>query len=162
MKIFGSRARLFVDVQCPSDVVDATVLLHEVDRAVACASGRGGERIDPGPVHLNFMFRENLAPVGGAVRWADKAFLRQFHILGSYLRTLRVLMILLCTTRKFTVCKFAFFTRTWTLSEPANSCANGGLASAKLIRTATGDPWAMTAIRAAADTEAFDGSVARV
>ena len=69
MKLFGSRARLSVDIQCPSDSVHVSTLLSDVDRAVWKALGGGGAGGSvPGPVHLNFMFRENLAPDGGAVR----------------------------------------------------------------------------------------------
>lgn len=69
VNVLGSRSRLSLDVQCPTDEVHAAALLSNVDHAVAKALG--GEGMGggiPGPVHLNFMFRENLAPVDGAIR----------------------------------------------------------------------------------------------
>lgn len=73
MKIFGHRTRMAVDLPCPTDDVSAAFLLSEVDRGVQAAFGGGGVGCtsvsgQPGPVHLNFMFPENLAPTGGAVR----------------------------------------------------------------------------------------------
>lgn len=70
MNLLGSRSRLSLDVQCPTDDVSAASLLSDIDHAVSMALGGGGGGISgvPGPVHLNFMFRENLAPVAGAIR----------------------------------------------------------------------------------------------
>lgn len=71
MNLLGSRSRLSVDIQCPTDDISAACLLSDIDRAVSRASGGGGGVGSgvPGPVHLNFMFRENLAPVDGAIRY---------------------------------------------------------------------------------------------
>lgn len=70
VNLLGPRSRLSLDVQCPTDGVSAASLLSDIDRAVSAAVGGGGGGIAgvPGPVHLNFMFRENLAPVAGAIR----------------------------------------------------------------------------------------------
>lgn len=76
VNLLGSRSRLSLDVQCPTDDVSAAFLLSDVDRAVSRALGGAGDggggltrsSSVPGPVHLNFMFRENLAPVAGAIR----------------------------------------------------------------------------------------------
>ncbi|CAN0278731.1 unnamed protein product, partial [Ectocarpus sp. 13 AM-2016] len=63
VNLLGSRARLSLDVQCPTDEVSAGCLLSDIDHAVSRALGGGGGGGVSGPVHLNFMFRENLAPV---------------------------------------------------------------------------------------------------
>ena len=56
--LFGELVRWFFDLPVPSEDVDPTFVLTTVDQAVH----RTLE--DPGPVHLNWMFREPLAPVG--------------------------------------------------------------------------------------------------
>ncbi|CAN0099168.1 unnamed protein product [Scytosiphon promiscuus] len=73
VNLFGSRSRLSLDIQCPTDDISAACLLSDIDHAVSRASGGGGGVGSgiPGPVHLNFMFRENLAPVDGAIRDAS-------------------------------------------------------------------------------------------
>mmetsp|Transcript_6973 Transcript_6973/g.21221 ORF Transcript_6973/g.21221 Transcript_6973/m.21221 type:complete len:571 (+) Transcript_6973:680-2392(+) len=58
VKIFGSYVRYFHDVQCPTDRVSLQSLLSLLDHAIWHAKSTR----NPGPVHLNFMFRENLAP----------------------------------------------------------------------------------------------------
>jgi len=65
--IFGVYARWSKDFPCPSTEYPPAAILGDMDLAVAHASGHLGR---PGPVHLNFCFRENLAPDGGAVRGA--------------------------------------------------------------------------------------------
>jgi len=52
--IFGSSVRWFFDMPPPSDEIDPTFVLTTVDQAVF--------RSSTGPVHLNCMFREPLAP----------------------------------------------------------------------------------------------------
>lgn len=71
VNFLGSRSRLSLDVQCPTDDVSVASLLSDIDHAVSMALGGGGGSAVavPGPVHLNFMFRENLAPVAGAIRY---------------------------------------------------------------------------------------------
>ena len=67
VKLFGSLVRWQADLPCPSPDVPLGLLLSTVDQAVARA--RWGT---PGPVHLNLMFREPLAPVPQpypAARW---------------------------------------------------------------------------------------------
>jgi len=61
--MFLHFARWSKDMPCPTHEVLASSLLSDIDYAVSMARG-----VDPGPVHLNFMLRENLAPEGGAVR----------------------------------------------------------------------------------------------
>ena len=58
VKYFGSYVRWQYDLPCPSSELPLRMLLSTVDQAVARA--RWGQ---PGPVHLNCMFREPLAPV---------------------------------------------------------------------------------------------------
>eukprot|EP00181_Compsopogon_caeruleus_P004564 CAMPEP_0184685720 /NCGR_PEP_ID=MMETSP0312-20130426/19903_1 /TAXON_ID=31354 /ORGANISM="Compsopogon coeruleus, Strain SAG 36.94" /LENGTH=624 /DNA_ID=CAMNT_0027140081 /DNA_START=12 /DNA_END=1886 /DNA_ORIENTATION=- len=79
VKIFGSYSRWFKDIPCPCSEVSLQNLLSDIDYAVAIATGVAGG--GPGPVHLNFMFREPLAPfpserclgelVTGVTRWAE-------------------------------------------------------------------------------------------
>ena len=61
--MFLHFARWSKDMPCPTHEVLASSLLSDVDYAVSMARG-----VDPGPVHFNFMLRENLAPEGGVVR----------------------------------------------------------------------------------------------
>lgn len=68
--IFGAYTRWAKDMPCPSVEFPAHALLSDIDLAVAHASGTLTE--NAGPVHLNFCFRENLAPDGGAVRGAPE------------------------------------------------------------------------------------------
>jgi 2-succinyl-5-enolpyruvyl-6-hydroxy-3-cyclohexene-1-carboxylate synthase len=57
VKIFGNYARWFVDLPCPSLRVPPEAVLTTVDQAVYRSCGATG-----GPVHINCMFREPLAP----------------------------------------------------------------------------------------------------
>jgi 2-succinyl-5-enolpyruvyl-6-hydroxy-3-cyclohexene-1-carboxylate synthase len=52
--IFGRSVRWFFDLPAPTDVIDPTFVLTTVDQAIF--------RSKDGPVHLNCMFREPLAP----------------------------------------------------------------------------------------------------
>lgn len=68
VQFFGSYARWFLDVPCPAKNISPQWLLATVDKAFACAS--------TGPVHLNQMFREPLAPdpaKDGSSAWLKKA-----------------------------------------------------------------------------------------
>lgn len=58
VKLFGGFVRDFIDLPPPREADDPALWLSAVDQAVAAALG--GSR---GPVHLNCMFREPLAPV---------------------------------------------------------------------------------------------------
>ncbi|MSR18656.1 MAG: 2-succinyl-5-enolpyruvyl-6-hydroxy-3-cyclohexene-1-carboxylic-acid synthase [Phycisphaerales bacterium] len=55
--IFGKFARAAIDVPCPSPEVGARYVLAAAANAVEAATG-----VTPGPVQLNCMFREPLAP----------------------------------------------------------------------------------------------------
>ena len=71
VRIFGSYARWFCDVPCPSKDLPPSFLLGTIDEAFFAATGRS-----PGPVHLNQMFREPLAPErnsDGAAVWLKSA-----------------------------------------------------------------------------------------
>lgn len=57
VKIFGEYARWFTDLPCPSLRVPPEAVLTTVDQAVYRSCGATG-----GPVHMNCMFREPLAP----------------------------------------------------------------------------------------------------
>lgn len=64
VKFFGTYARWFVDVPCPAVEISPQWLLKTVDEAFSRAA--------TGPVHLNQMFREPLAPLAakdGANMW---------------------------------------------------------------------------------------------
>ncbi len=60
VKLFGDYVRAFVDLPAPTLDIPPAFLLTTVDRAVHAALER------PGPVHLNAMFREPLAPTAAA------------------------------------------------------------------------------------------------
>jgi len=55
--LFGKYPRHFFDFPCPNENNPASFVLSSIDKAVFFATG-----INPGPVHLNCMFREPLAP----------------------------------------------------------------------------------------------------
>lgn len=59
VKLFGSYARWFADLPTPSTEISPAYLLSTIAYAVAAASGNPA-----GPVHLNCMFRDPLAPLG--------------------------------------------------------------------------------------------------
>lgn len=56
--LFGSYVRWQADLPCPTKNINPAFVLTTVDQAVHRAKGQ-----PPGPVHLNCMFREPLAPV---------------------------------------------------------------------------------------------------
>jgi 2-succinyl-5-enolpyruvyl-6-hydroxy-3-cyclohexene-1-carboxylate synthase len=59
-KLFGAYTRWFKDVPCPTDEIPLRNLLSDVDHAAYMS---GSSQVgNCGPVHLNFMFREKLAP----------------------------------------------------------------------------------------------------
>jgi len=59
VQLYGDYVRWFCDLPCPSDEIDASFILTTVDQAVYRAL-----RSPSGPVHINCMFREPLAPTG--------------------------------------------------------------------------------------------------
>ncbi|MCH7759687.1 2-succinyl-5-enolpyruvyl-6-hydroxy-3-cyclohexene-1-carboxylic-acid synthase, partial [Patescibacteria group bacterium] len=56
VNLYGKYPRLFFDFPCPNEKDEASFVLSKIDMAVSYATG-----INPGPVHLNCMFREPLA-----------------------------------------------------------------------------------------------------
>jgi 2-succinyl-5-enolpyruvyl-6-hydroxy-3-cyclohexene-1-carboxylate synthase len=58
--IFSTYPRWEYDLSCPSNDIPLTFLLSKIDEAVAAAT-----QTPAGPVHLNCMFREPLAPTRG-------------------------------------------------------------------------------------------------
>ena len=60
IKIFGDYVRCFVNMPCPDERIEPQFVLTTVDQAVHRAQGYCA-----GPVHINCMFREPLAPKPG-------------------------------------------------------------------------------------------------
>ncbi len=58
VKMFGDTVRFYFDMPCPTEDIPPEVVLTTIDQAVFRARGEL-----PGPVHINCMFREPLAPV---------------------------------------------------------------------------------------------------
>ncbi len=58
VKIFGSYTKWFFDLPCPDEMIAPEVVLTTIDQAVYRAM-----RAPAGPVHINCMFREPLAPI---------------------------------------------------------------------------------------------------
>lgn len=56
-KIFSDYVRYYVDLPCPTVEIDPAFILTTIDSAVFQSQG-----LPPGPVHINCMFREQLAP----------------------------------------------------------------------------------------------------
>lgn len=104
--IFGRYVLWAKDVPCPTDVIPLRNLLSDIDYAVAMcgsasiASGNGNGALDCGPVHINFMFREKLAPdyeawdrqclIGLECRWAGSLQPLTAHILSFGSQQMRV------------------------------------------------------------------------
>ncbi|MGA7303835.1 MAG: 2-succinyl-5-enolpyruvyl-6-hydroxy-3-cyclohexene-1-carboxylic-acid synthase, partial [Rhodothermales bacterium] len=65
-RIFGTFARWFFDLPCPSAAIDPAFVLSTVDQAVHRAVDA-----PPGPVHLNCAYREPLAPSAGGVQMPE-------------------------------------------------------------------------------------------
>lgn len=70
VKIFGGYTRWASDVCPPSEQLPGRVIVSTVDTAVRFATAAPR----PGPVHLNFQFREPLAP--SAASWSADRFLQ--------------------------------------------------------------------------------------
>jgi 2-succinyl-5-enolpyruvyl-6-hydroxy-3-cyclohexene-1-carboxylate synthase len=62
-KIYGEHVRWYFDLPCPTPDIPPEFILTTIDQAVSRAKGNPG-----GPVHLNCMFREPLAPIKKAFR----------------------------------------------------------------------------------------------
>src|SRR3989339_1223189 len=58
VKIFGGYARFFFDLPCPTQEISLETVLTTVDQAVYRSRANF-----PGPVHINCMFRQPLAPI---------------------------------------------------------------------------------------------------
>jgi len=72
VKLFGSYARWQMDLPCPTHDVSAEYVASTIDQAFFKATA-----IHPGPVHINQMFREPLAPIAAkdqASRWEKSSF----------------------------------------------------------------------------------------
>jgi 2-succinyl-5-enolpyruvyl-6-hydroxy-3-cyclohexene-1-carboxylate synthase len=65
VKIFGDYARWHAILPCPDAAVRPSVVLTTIDQAVHRSKSDGG-----GPVHLNCMYREPLAPNGNPTSFA--------------------------------------------------------------------------------------------
>jgi len=57
-KIYGEYVRWFFDLPCPTEAIAPEFVLTTIDQAVSLARGNPS-----GPVHINCMFREPLAPI---------------------------------------------------------------------------------------------------
>ena len=76
VKLFGDAVRWFVDLPTPTTAIDPAMVLTTIDQAVYRAA-----RAPQGPVHVNCMFREPLAPTpdeqdygaytAGLASWVD-------------------------------------------------------------------------------------------
>eukprot|EP00873_Tetraselmis_striata_P011091 jgi/Tetstr1/431355/TSEL_021046.t1 len=66
VKIFGGYTRWHADLPAPCSEIPIRTVVTAIDQAVRMAQGS-----NPGPVHLNFQFREPLAPA--AVPWDPEA-----------------------------------------------------------------------------------------
>ena len=75
VKCFGGLVRWFSDIPCPTADLPATYMLTTAAQAVRRAVGP-----DPGPVHLNFMFRDPLVPEGISEDLSD-----ELAAMGDYL-----------------------------------------------------------------------------
>lgn len=75
IKFFGDYVRWHVTVACPALEISPTVLLTTVDQAVHRSAGT-----EQGPVHMNCMFREPLAPTD-----EDQDFGPYLEALGEWL-----------------------------------------------------------------------------
>lgn len=64
--IFGNFTRLFVDLPCPVRKTSPGEILALMDQAVAKATGSPA-----GPVHINCMYREPLAPIDDGIDYSD-------------------------------------------------------------------------------------------
>ncbi len=64
IKMYGDYARWHFDLPCPTTEIPAEFVLTTIDQAVSRATGNPG-----GPVHINCMYREPLAPVKTRSKW---------------------------------------------------------------------------------------------
>lgn len=83
-RIFGAYVRWHFDLPCPEVTLPARMLLTTVDQAVARTQGA-----HPGPVHVNCMFREPLAPTAAPYprrRWMQplQGWLKSHKPLTTY------------------------------------------------------------------------------
>lgn len=65
-ELFGRHVRGCLNLPCPDASIPAEVVLTKIDALLAA-----GLLDTPGPVHINCMFREPLAPVAGARQWPE-------------------------------------------------------------------------------------------
>ncbi len=81
VRLYGDYARYFTDLPCPSEDIDPSYLLSEIDRAFAAATTKTS---GPGPVHLNCMYREPLVPAPDQAGPLDTLGLLGYPSLGHW------------------------------------------------------------------------------
>jgi len=64
VKMYGNYVRWHCDLPCPTTDIPAEFVLTTIDQAVSRATGNPG-----GPVHINCMYREPLAPIKTRSKW---------------------------------------------------------------------------------------------
>ncbi len=66
VNLYGNYTRRHIDLPCPDASVSPRFVVSVIDQSVACA-----RRVPRGPVHINCMFREPLAPPDESVDFSE-------------------------------------------------------------------------------------------
>jgi 2-succinyl-5-enolpyruvyl-6-hydroxy-3-cyclohexene-1-carboxylate synthase len=77
VKLYGDYVRYQMDIPCPAENIPPEYILTTIDQAVYRSL-----RSPAGPVHLNFMFREPLAPTG-----RKESFNNYLESIGGWLKS---------------------------------------------------------------------------